>query len=98
MTFTVAGFRDLLNALMCANSDCVIENTPTDLPMLFMSGSMDPVGEYGAGVREACMRYLEHGCMVNIHIYPEARHELLFELNRDNVMEDILDFIRDHIK
>ena len=97
-TFTVAGFRDLLNALMCANSDCVIENTPTDLPMLFMSGSMDPVGEYGAGVRAACMRYLEHGCMVNIHIYPEARHELLFELNRDNVMEDILDFIRDHIK
>ena len=97
-TFTVAGFRDLLNALMCANSDCVIENTPTDLPMLFMSGSMDPVGEYGAGVRAACMRYLEHGCMVNIHIYPEARHEMLFELNRDDVMEDILDFIKDHIK
>ena len=44
------------------------------------------------------MRYLEHGCMVNIHIYPEARHELLFELNHDDVMEDILDFIRDHIK
>lgn len=93
-TFTVAGFKDLLNALMCANSDCVIENTPTDLPMLFVSGSMDPVGEYGSGVRSACMRYLEHGCMVNIHIYPEARHELLFELNRDEVMEDILRFIR----
>ena len=36
--------------------------------------------------------------MVNIHINPEARHELLFELNHDDVMEDILDFIRDHIK
>lgn len=95
-TFTVAGFKDLLNALMCANSDCVIENTPTDLPMLFVSGSMDPVGEYGKGVRSACMRYLEHGCMVNIHIYPEARHELLFELNRDEVMQDILRFINDN--
>mgnify|MGYP001026217585 FL=1 len=95
-TFTVAGFKDLLNALMCANSDCVIENPPTALPMLFVSGSMDPVGEYGKGVRSACMRYLEHGCMVNIHIYPEARHELLFELNRDEVMQDILRFINDN--
>ena len=92
-TFTVAGFKDLLNALMCANSPSVIENTPTDLPILFLSGSMDPVGEYGAGVRAACMRYLEHGCMVNIRIYPGARHELLFELNRDEVMNDILGFV-----
>lgn len=96
-TFTVAGFRDLLNALMCANSYCVIENTPTDLPMLFMSGSMDPVGEYGNGVRAACMKYLEHGCRVNIHIYPGARHELLFELNRDEVMEDILNFMDENM-
>ena len=92
-TFTVAGFKDLLNALMCANSRSVIENTPTDLPILFLSGSMDPVGEYGAGVRAACMKYLEHGCSVNIRVYPEARHELLFELNADEVMNDILAFI-----
>ena len=92
-TFTVAGFKDLLNALMCANSRSIIENTPTDLPILFLSGSMDPVGEYGAGVRAACMKYLEHGCSVNIRVYPEARHELLFELNADEVMNDILAFI-----
>lgn len=97
-TFTVAGFKDLLNALMCANSRCVIENTPTDLPMLFLSGAMDPVGDYGAGVRSACMKYLEHGCRVNIRIYPGARHELLFELNREEVMEDILKFLDSHIK
>ena len=96
-TFTVAGFKDLLNALMCANSRSVIENTPTDLPILFLSGAMDPVGEYGAGVRAACMKYLEHGCDVRIRIYPGARHELLFELNRDEVREDILKFVNTHI-
>lgn len=94
-TFTVAGFKDMLNALMCANSPNVIENTPTDLPILFLSGSMDPVGEYGAGVRAACMKYLEHGCMVNIRIYTEARHELLNEINKDEVMRDILRFIQE---
>ncbi|MCM1166322.1 MAG: lysophospholipase [Lachnospiraceae bacterium] len=92
-TFTVAGFRDLLNALMCANSKPVIENTPTDLPMLFLSGGMDPVGEYGNGVRSAAAKYLSHGCDVNLRIYREARHELIFELNRAEVMEDILEFL-----
>ena len=92
-TFTIAGYRDLLNALLCCNSEPVIENTPTELPMLFLSGGMDPIGEYGKGVRTACAKYLEHGCDVTLRIYREARHELIFELNRREVMEDILKFL-----
>ena len=92
-TFTIAGYRDLMNALLCANSAPVIENTPTELPLLFLSGGMDPIGEYGQGVRAACIKYLEHGCDVTLRIYREARHELIFELNRREVMEDILSFL-----
>lgn len=92
-TFTTAGYRDLLNALLCANSKPVIENTPTDIPLLFLSGSMDPIGQYGKGVRKAVMKYVDHGCDVNIRIYRDARHELLFELNRDEVMRDIYGFL-----
>lgn len=96
-TFTVAGYRDLLNALLCANSAPVIENTPTDIPLLFLSGSMDAVGDYGAGVHKAVARYIDHGCDVDVRIYHEARHELLFELNRDEVMNDILGFLEKRI-
>ena len=92
-TFTTAGYRDMLNALLCCNSAPVIENTPTDIPLLFLSGGMDPIGEYGRGVRAAVVKYLERGCEVNLRIYREARHELLFELNRQEVMEDILRFM-----
>lgn len=95
--FTAAGYRDLLDALICCNSRCVIDSTPTDIPLLFMSGGMDPVGEYGHGVRSACLRYLRHGCEANLRIYREARHELLFELNRKKVMEDILKYIEKRI-
>lgn len=91
--FTLSGYRDLMNALMCCNTAYVIENTPTDIPILFLSGGMDPIGEYGSGVRHAVARYLEHGCDVNLRIYREARHELLFELNKDEAMTDILEFI-----
>ncbi len=92
-TFTIAGYKDLLNALLCCNSAPVVENTPTDTPILFLSGGMDPIGEYGQGVRTACIKYMEHGCDVNIRIYREARHELIFELNREEVMNDILEFL-----
>ncbi len=92
-TFTAAGYSDLINALMCANSEAVIGNTPTDIPLLFLSGGMDPVGDYGRGVRSACMKYLEHGCDVKIRIYREARHELLFELNKKEDLDDILEFL-----
>lgn len=91
--FTMAGFRDLMNAMLVSNSAPVIENTPTDVPMLFVSGSMDPIGEYGDGVQKAIDVYVKHGCNVNVHIYKDARHELLFELNRSEVMNDILEFI-----
>ena len=96
-TFTVAGYRDLMNALLCANSKPVIENTPTDLPLLFLSGSMDPIGQYGRGVRKAVMGYVDHGCDVNIRIYRDARHELIFELNREEVMRDIYSFLAKRI-
>ncbi len=91
--FTKAGYRDMFNALLCCNSAPVIENTPTDVPMLFLSGGMDPVGEYGRGVRAAVGKYLDHGCEVYLRIYREARHELLFELNRAEVMSDMLEFM-----
>lgn len=95
--FTVAGYRDLLNALLCANSVPVIENTPTNIPLLFLSGSMDAVGEYGDGVHKAVVKYIDHGCNVDVRIYHEARHELLFELNRSEVMNDILTYLESHI-
>lgn len=91
--FTIAGFRDMLNALLCSNSKAVIENTPTNIPLLFLSGSMDPIGQYGKGVHIAVMKYANHGCDVNIRIYRDARHELIFELNRDEVMKDIYSFL-----
>lgn len=92
-TFSVAGYRDLLNALLCSNSAAVIENTPTDIPLLFISGAMDAVGQYGSGVKKAARLYTEHGCDVDLKLYPKARHELIFEINRDEVMEDILCFL-----
>ena len=66
---------------------------PKDLPVLLLSGAVDPVGRGGAGPRWVATRYREAGLRdVELKLYPEARHEVLNEVNRDEVHADIMAF------
>ena len=55
-----------------------------------MSGTADPVGNYGKGVVNVYEKLLHESCNVDIKLYPEARHELLHETMKEIVFEDIL--------
>lgn len=63
---------------------------PKDLPILILSGDEDPVGEKGKGVKRFT-HMLERIGMTDVvcQIYPGARHELLCDLNKEQVMQDI---------
>ena len=64
------------------------------LPILFLSGEEDPVGGYGAGVRAAAEAFQKAGVhKVSLRLYSQGRHEMLNELNRDEVYGDILHWI-----
>ena len=57
--------------------------------MLLISGAMDPVGNYGKGIRMIEKQLLRAGVSdLTVWIYPGARHELLNETNRDEVMRE----------
>ncbi|MBO6303349.1 MAG: alpha/beta hydrolase [Ruminiclostridium sp.] len=65
-----------------------------ETPILFIAGYADPVGEYGKGVKRAYKAFVSAGVQhVHIKLYPGARHELLNELNKGEVMQDILNWI-----
>lgn len=65
---------------------------------LLISGEMDPVGDYGRGVREVYDWMRGAGLPdVQMQIYAEARHELTNELNRQEVFADVLSWIRDRL-
>ena len=65
-----------------------------NLPILFISGEADPVGGWGKGVRTVFDRFKGIGMQdVTIKIYPEMRHEVLNELNKQEVWNDVLDWI-----
>ena len=75
---------------MLANKKDTYSRTAKDLPIFIFSGSMDPVGDYGRGVMQVFDRYVTVGCNnVKVKIYPDGRHEMLNETNRQQVYEDV---------
>lgn len=93
-TFTAAGFKDLFSLHYLANLPSSIESIPKDLPILLISGMMDPVGNYGRGVRKVQSMMLAAGMKhIQMQLYPHGRHEMLNEVNRSEVYEDILHWI-----
>ncbi len=65
-----------------------------DLPIHLVSGSLDPVSQSTAGVRQLMDAYRVAGLTRVTHtFYPDARHELLNETNREQVTADLLGFI-----
>lgn len=67
---------------------------PSDLPILIVSGSDDPLAQGGAAIEALAEQYRGAGLTdVQVKLYPGARHEVLNETNRDEVTADILAFL-----
>lgn len=95
--FTNAGFRDMSRLLDCISGKKWSEKVPKDLPIIMLSGEMDPVGNYGKGVKEVYGWLKDAGIRdLTLKLYPEARHELHNELNKDEVVADMVAWIEKH--
>ena len=71
---------------------------PKKLPVFIFSGAMDPVGANGKGVKQTYEAFRKAGMEdVTMKLYPEGRHEMHNELNKEEVFKDILAFLNDHI-
>ena len=92
-------FRDMMTGIKFITNQNNLENMNKDTPVYFMSGDMDPVGECGKGVKLAYENFKKAGMKdVSIKLYKDGRHEMLNELNKDEVYADILAWINSKIK
>ncbi len=97
-TFSMKAMNDLVVLLTQCNSDEWFENYRKDLPTLILSGEKDPVGENGKSILEVFKRLDESGVKdLSFKLYGECRHELLNELNKSEVMSDILKWLDNRI-
>lgn len=96
---SIKAMNDLVMLSKECNSDEWFNNYRKDLPTLIMSGEMDPVGNNGKGVLEVFKRLEEEGVTdLSFKLYSECRHELLSELNKYDVMDDILRWINNRVE
>lgn len=89
--FTTSAFRDLFILMRNANNKKCFESTPSDLPILLYAGTMDPVGDFGKGPSQIYERYRKAGVTdIEMVLYEGGRHEMLNEINREQVYSDLL--------
>ncbi len=86
--------RDMLGGMAFIVKARNMERMTKDLPVYFISGDKDPVGENGKGVMRAYKAFLRVGMLdVTMKLYSGARHELLNELNREEVFSEVLSWL-----
>lgn len=101
ITKTARGFvptagllHDMMNGIAFVTQPKNIARMKKDLPILFVSGDCDPVGEQGRGVIRAYKCFLKAGMKdVTMKLYHGGRHEMLNETNRAEVYEDVLSWL-----
>jgi alpha-beta hydrolase superfamily lysophospholipase len=83
-------FREMLSGLDFIRSPRNLRQMNGNTPVLFLSGSMDPVGDCGKGVQQAFESFRRAGVRdVSMKLYPGMRHEILNDLCRQQAFEDI---------
>lgn len=96
---TTSFYVDLLSGLELIHKEEEVVKTPKELPLFLLSGDEDPVGNYGKGVQSVYEQYVNIGMQnVSLKLYEGGRHEMLNEINREEVYEDIVNWLDSMIK
>lgn len=94
--FTSGFFEDFFKGLLSMYDED--QKIPKELPVYFMSGDQDPVGKNTKGVLQNYRQLQSVGLTdISYKFYPEARHEILNETNKQDVYNEILLWILDHL-
>ena len=91
---TLGLFRDMLDGLSYITRQSNMDKMDPDLPVFFIAGDQDPVGDMGKGVRKAHDCFKKAGIRdLSIKLYHGLRHEILNEASRQYVYRDVLDWL-----
>ncbi len=93
--FSSGFYLDLLKGIGIVNSKRYIRKIRKDLPILIYSGEKDPIGGMGKGVLRVAGDLIASGVKdVSVKLYKEGRHESHNEINRNEVLSDVISWIQ----
>ena len=95
---TTSLFSDMFNGILKIQKNYVIAKTPAELPVYIISGEKDAVGNYTKGVKKVYELFIRNGAKdVEMKLYKECRHEILNEINKEEVYSDIVKWLNSKI-
>ncbi len=98
-TATAGLMYDMMDGLSLIRRPSHLAKMDKSLPVLFIAGDADPVGAYGKGVEKTAAAFRKAGMTdVTVKLYPQFRHEVLNELGREQVWDDVLRWIEEKLK
>lgn len=93
--FTLNAYYHMFQGMFLMNTQEKEGKASKALPLFFVSGAEDPVGQNGKGVEKVVKLYQESGYQkVQMKLYEGDTHEILQECDRQVVFQDILNFLR----
>ena len=96
--FTANGFQTLFRLIRNLHDVEKLKKMPRSLPVFFLAGADDPVGDYGRSVERVYKSFQELGMEnVQMKLYPKDRHEILNEVDREDIYGDIYRWILQRI-
>ena len=96
--FSAGGYAAVTKLTARACSLAWARRAPHDVPLLFVSGAEDPVGDNGRGVRAAAELARRAGQRhVDVRIYEGMRHEIFNEVDGGRVMADVLSWVEERL-
>lgn len=92
--FTLNAYKGLVESTKFDRKQSNVDKMRKDMPLLVVSGKDDPVGALGKGTTKAYESFVKAGIKdVTLKLYEGDRHEILNELDREQVYEDIYNWM-----
>lgn len=94
---TIGFYYELTKGLSIIHLETELQKIPKGLPIYIFSGALDPVSDNAKTVKWLINKYKSLGIKdVKYKIYPGGRHEMLNEVNRDEVTTDLINWLISH--
>lgn len=92
--FSNNAFFGLISLNVKATRSNWADSLPRQFPLLFVSGTEDPIGNFGKGVEKTVTALQNKGFShVDLHLFPGMRHEILQEEDKQLVYEHIVSWL-----
>jgi len=91
---SVAFYKQIFSGLMTVSAHKPFAGKNPQTPIMIISGDQDPVSDMGKGIQGLKKQLEKSGASnLTVNLYPGGRHELLNEINREEVMDDVVEWI-----